>query len=107
MRRFHILVVRHSPFDFATQRDAALCAKAKFLCPMKNRFRTRLDADLIKPGVTRFSERLYEIQRTMVRLFPVMKGGIANLDRRHAVEFVVRANGAALQRSDPDRDFEG
>ena len=48
------------PFDFAPERNAALHAKAKFLRPIKNRFRARLDSDLIEPRVARFGERLHE-----------------------------------------------
>ena len=54
VRRFHVLVVRHTAFDFAAQRNAALRAEAKPLRPVDNRFRAGLDSDLIKPRVARF-----------------------------------------------------
>ena len=94
MGRLHVLIVRHTSFDFAPQRDAAFHAKAQSLRPIENRVRARLDSDLIEPRVARFSECLDKIQRTTIRLFPVVKDGVADLERRHAVEFFVRSNRA-------------
>ena len=54
VRRLHVLVVRHTAFYFAAQRNAALGAETEPLRPVDDRLRARLDSDLIKPGVARF-----------------------------------------------------
>ena len=58
MRRFHVFIVWHAAFYFAAQRDAAFRAEAQLQRPIDDRRRTGLDADLIKPRVARFRQRL-------------------------------------------------
>ena len=82
MRCFHVLVVRHAAFYFTAQRNAALRAKAKLQRPINDRFGAGLDSDLIKPGVARFGQRLDEIQRSAIGLFPIVESDVANLDCR-------------------------
>src|SRR5689334_21432421 len=106
MSRLHILVVRDAPFQFAPKRDAALDAKTKPLRPIKNRVCPSFNPDLIKPSVTRLRQSLDKVEGTSVALLPVVKNGVADLQSRHAIEFVVRPDGAALQRGYSHSNFE-
>ena len=80
MRHLHVLIVRNASFDLAANRDSAFRAKPELECPIDNRLRTRSDADLVKPGVARFRQRLDKVERAAVAFFPVVKGHVADLD---------------------------
>ena len=104
--RFHVFIVRDASFRFAPQRNSALCAKTEFERPIDNRRGADLNADLIKPGVARFCQRLDKIERTAVAFFPIVKGEIADLNSRDALIEIVRVNRAGFERSDSNRNFE-
>ncbi len=107
MSRFHVLIVRDASFRFSAQRNSALRAETKFESPFDDRLCAGLDADLIKPCVARFGQRLDKIERTAIALFPIVKSDIANLNSGDALIEIVRVNRARLERGDTNGNFEG
>src|SRR3954470_795764 len=103
MRGLHVIIVRHAPVHFAAQRNTALGPETKPKRPVDDWFCTDFDADLVKPGVARFSQRLHKIKRTAIRLFPVMKDDIPDRDGRQALKLVVRPNGSPFDGGNSKR----
>src|SRR6202011_5358293 len=106
VRRLHVFVIRHPAFDFAAQGDSAFSSKSQFECPIDNRSCASLDSDLVKPSVARFGQRLDEIQRSAIFLFPVVKSDVADFDSGNAFVEVVRCDRAAFQSGNTYRNLE-
>ena len=106
MGDLHVLIVRNASFDLASNWDSAFRAKPELECPIDNWLRAGPDADLVKPGVTGFRQRLDKIERAAVAFFPIVKSDVADLDRGHALILILGGNGAALQGRNTDRNFE-
>src|SRR4051812_33144935 len=107
MSGLHVIIVRHASIHFAAQRNTAFGPETKPKRPIDDWFCTDFDADLVKPGVARFGQRLHKIKGTAVRLFPVVKDDIPDRDGRQALKFVVRPNGPTFERGNSNRDLEG
>src|SRR5207245_6875490 len=65
-----------------------------------------LDSNLIKPCIARFGQRLDEIQRAAIALFPIVESDIANLNCRDAIKSIIWTHRGAFERGDADRNFK-
>src|SRR4029078_3611992 len=106
MGRFHVFIIWDPTFYFAAQRNATFGAEAQFQRPINDWRRTGLYAGLINPRVARFRERLHEVHRAAIALFPVVERDVANLKRWHALIFILWVNGMAFQRRNAHGYFE-
>ena len=82
----HPLVIRHQARAFPHQWQPGVAPEAETPRQTQESLRANVDAHLIEPGVAGSRERPLHIDRTLGNLRPVVKGGIADGDRRRTVD---------------------